>query len=129
MTDLPGNKKPMVLVVDDEEINRTVLAELLEAAGYDSATVQGGAEAVALYTDRHREIDIILLDLVMPGMGGRETFINLREIDSQAKIILISGYSTNPDIEYMKEKGLSAVLGKPYRFSDLEQILREVLEG
>lgn len=115
-----------ILVVDDEQMNRIVLPDLLESMGYDSLVAADGYEALEIYQREKDSIDLIILDFMMPELNGKETFLKLLEIDSDVQVIVASGFSENEDIEQMKEKGLAGVLRKPYRTTDLERVLKEL---
>lgn len=113
----------VILIVDDEEINRIVLAEILDSLGFRSFTAGGGLEAIEIYTDHVSEIDAVILDFMMPEMNGKETFERLRRINPQAKIIISSGYSDREEIEIMRKIGLFAVMRKPFSIEYLESVL------
>lgn len=120
----PNRKK--ILIVDDEQMNRIVLPDLLETMGYDCLTAADGYQALEIFEIEQASIDLIILDFMMPQMNGRETFTKLREIDNQVKIIIASGFSYNEEIEAMKKEGLAGILKKPYRAADLKKMLNEV---
>jgi len=82
-----------ILVVDDEKMLLEVGREMLELLGYRVYTAENGQEAIAVYRERQNEIDMVLLDMIMPGISGGETFDRLREINSGIKVLLPSGYS------------------------------------
>jgi len=112
-----------ILVVDDEQMNRVVLPDLLETLGYKTIAASDGYEALEIYEKNREEIDLIILDFMMPGMNGTETFFKLRDFDPEVRVIIASGYSQNADIENMRENGLAGVLNKPYRAADLDAVL------
>lgn len=124
-TDMRSAKK--ILVVDDENMNRIVLPDLLEAMGYDSLVAADGYEALEIYEREKENIDLIILDFMMPELNGKETFFKLQEINSDVRVIVASGFSDNEDIDQMKEHGLAGVLRKPYRSTDLEKVLKELV--
>lgn len=120
----PG--KGTVLLVDDEKFNRTVGQELLESLGYHVLTASDGAEACAVYKEKKKEIDIVLLDYMMPKMNGKETFQKIRDLNKDCKVILMTGYAENEDIIEMRAMGLKGELHKPYRVSALAMVLNQV---
>jgi CheY-like chemotaxis protein len=86
-----------------------------------------GQEAIAIYLEKGQEIDLVIMDLIMPGMGGGKAFEVLRSINPDLKIILSSGYSVDGEARQIMEKGCNGFLQKPFRIADLSQKLRKVL--
>jgi signal transduction histidine kinase len=107
-----------LLVMDDEEILRTLLARVLTTLGYEVECARDGAEALALYEAAiasGRGFDVVLLDLTISGgMGGLETAVRLRDLDPAAKLIVSSGYSDAPVMSKFREYGFDDVLTKPW---------------
>ncbi len=118
-----------VLLVDDEDVVLDVNREILESQGYKVLTARNGKEALEIYRHRRDEIALVLLDMVMPGINGEETFDLLRRIDPGVKVILASGYSTNDQIRNMMRNGCCAFLQKPFGNMELMMKVREVLDG
>jgi len=112
-----------VLVVDDEENVRHVLQRILERGGYTVIAAQNGAQAVDIYRQRSAAIDLVVLDVIMPQMGGQETFCRLCEINPQVRVLLSSGYSENGQTSEILVQGARGFLPKPY---SLETVLRKV---
>ena len=119
--------KGLILFVDDEEINRIVGKDMIESLGYEVLLAANGIEAVETYKKHADEIDLIILDMIMPEMNGKETFIKMRELNSHCRVILSSGYSNTIDIIKMRELGLTAELHKPYRIEELSRLLKNIL--
>ena len=110
----------VVLIVDDEEQMRLMAQESLEHAGYKTLLAANGAEAVRLYA-RHRDIiDLVLLDLVMPIMNGTDTLQALRTFDSKAKVLIMTGYTSEQHRELIAQ-GAMAIMMKPFSQSLLCQ--------
>jgi PAS domain S-box-containing protein len=122
---LPGRET--ILFVDDEKNNVIVTKEILECLGYRVMVAGSGQEAIALYMEKGREIDLIILDLIMPGMGGIKAFEVLRSINPALKVILSSGYSVDGEARRIMEKGCNGFLQKPFRLADISQKVREIL--
>jgi PAS domain S-box-containing protein len=116
-----------ILVVDDEKCNLTVTKEILESLGYRVMVAGCGQEAIALYMEKGREIDLVVLDLIMPGMGGGKAFETLRNINPHLKVILSSGYSIDGEARRILENGCNGFIQKPFRMADISQKVREVL--
>jgi two-component system cell cycle sensor histidine kinase/response regulator CckA len=118
-----------VLLVDDEddilEVGRTMMSKL----GYEVLTAPGGREAIALYREHRERIAAIVLDLIMPGMRGGDTFDRLREVNPQIKVLLSSGYDINGEAAGILERGCSGFIQKPFNLEDLSRKLRDILDN
>jgi len=117
-----------ILLVDDEEIVLTVGQELLEALGYEVLTARGGKEAIEKFKDKKDQISLIILDMIMPDMGGGETYDILKEIDKDISVILSSGYSIEGKATDIMNRGCNGFLQKPFKLSQLSQSIKDVLE-
>ncbi len=117
-----------ILLVDDEQMILEVSRELLESIGYRVYTAGRGQEAIAVYMEKGNEIDLVLLDMIMPGMSGGETLDRLREINPDIKVILSSGYSINGEARKIMGKGCNGFLQKPFQLEQLSSMVREVLD-
>ncbi len=118
-----------VLVVDDEEAVRSLARTALEERGLRVLTAADGREAVDVFRRHAGEIDLVVLDMTMPGMGGEETFGELRRIRPDVRVILSSGYNEQEAVNRFAGKGLAGFLHKPYRPSELVERVRQLLEG
>jgi DNA-binding NtrC family response regulator len=86
-----------------------------------------GEAGIEIYRKRNGEITLVLLDLSMPGLGGRETFHRLKELDPDVRVIMSSGFSESEAAVELKEFGLAGFLQKPYRWDRLTSLIREIL--
>jgi PAS domain S-box-containing protein len=118
-----------ILFVDDEASLRLLAKEMLGRLGYKVLTAGNGLEAVAVFTECRSEIAAIILDIIMPGMGGEEAFHRLREIDPSVRILLSSGYALEGKPHRLLSAGANGFLQKPYRVGTLAAALRRVLRG
>lgn len=116
-----------ILVVDDEHFNVTLTKEILENLGYHVFTAGSGQEAVAVFMDKRKQIDLVILDMIMPGMGGRKTFNALRAVNPDVKILLASGYSINGEAQQLLNEGCNGFIQKPFRIQELSKKIRDVL--
>lgn len=114
------------LVVDDEELVRTVAREMLERLGLEVDVVESGSEAVARYRRDPAAVDVVFLDMVMPGVDGRACLQQLREIDPETRVVLMTGYS-GEGAQGVLDEGARAFVQKPFQLSDLARATREVL--
>jgi PAS domain S-box-containing protein len=117
-----------VLLVDDEEMIIQVGQHLLENLGYRVLVAKSGKEAVDLYGKRKKEIDLVILDLIMPGMGGGETFDRLKAIDRDVKVLLSSGYSINGNAKDILDRGCKDFIQKPFTIHELSRKLKQILD-
>ncbi len=118
-----------ILLVDDEDVIVDVGSEMLEVLGYKVSVAKSGWEAIEIYKERQNEIDMVILDMIMPEMDGRETFEILRSIDPGVKVILSSGYSADARSTTMMEQGCYGFIQKPYSMNTLSQKVKDVLEA
>jgi CheY-like chemotaxis protein len=122
----PG--KPTVLFVEDEESFRTPVTKMLRRKGFSVIEAEDGAAAIEHFRANRLEIGVVLLDLTLPGLPGREVFMELRQIQPDVKVILTTAYSREVAMgSFEEEPAVSGFIRKPYRLDDLMQLLREAL--
>jgi len=112
-----------ILLVDDQEPVREVAKDMLEALGYEVITAADGLEGVSRYRDLWREIDLVILDMVMPNMSGGDCFLRMKEINPKARVVLSSGYSMDGAIQGVMNEGILAFIQKPYRLEELSRVV------
>ncbi len=118
-----------ILLVDDEQMVLEVSKNLLEYMGYRVYPAGSGQEAIAIYTEKRSEIDLVILDMIMPGLSGGETFDRLREIDPEIRVLLYSGYSIEGKVQQIMDRGCNGFIQKPFQLKNLSQKVREILDG
>ncbi len=123
----PGGDETLLLV-DDDDVIRDSCKERLEKAGYTVLTATGGEKAVEVYRQRAGNIALVLLDLIMPGMGGIKCLQTLLQIDPAIKIIIVSGYASNDPAMQAIEACANAYLRKPHSDKQLLATIRSVLD-
>jgi two-component system cell cycle sensor histidine kinase/response regulator CckA len=116
-----------LLLVDDEAMVLKVSQELLEMLGYTVIPARGGREALELYRAQRDEIDMVIIDLIMPDMGGGETYDQLRELNPHVKVLLSSGYSINGQASEILKRGCDGFIQKPFEARELSQMIRDIL--
>ena len=116
-----------ILVVDDEEIILDTTRRMLEGLGYHVYMARDGLEAMEVFRANLEKIDLVILDMIMPGMGGGEIFERLRSLKADVRVILASGYSLNEQAQEIMMKGVCAFLQKPYLIDELSQKIRDAL--
>jgi signal transduction histidine kinase/ActR/RegA family two-component response regulator len=142
---LPASRKPVppeqllveeitrghetVLLVDDEEMIVDVGKRMLDKLGYETLTAMNGAEALEIYKNRGKDIDLVILDMVMPKIGGGETFDRLKKINPAIKVILCSGYSIDGQATEILKRGCQAFIQKPFNLKTLSRHIRAVLDS
>ena len=117
-----------VLLVDDEDVIQEVGKKLLEAMGYRVLLAGDGKEAVEVYGKNRDVIDILILDIVMPNMGGGEAYDCVKEINPDIKVLLSSGYSIDGEATKILERGCNGFIQKPFRMNELAEKIREILD-
>ena len=117
-----------ILLVDDEELIIDVGQAILEKLGYRVVVSRGGQEAIQMITDRGAEINLVILDMIMPGMDGSTTFDRIREIEPGIPVLLSSGYAINGNADKIVRRGCNGFIQKPYNISELSQKIRKVLD-
>ena len=126
-------RKGRVLVMDDENLIRELITEILSNVGYEIITTTDGSKAVELYKQAKESgnpFDAVILDLTIPGgMGGRYAIKRLMRIDPEVKAIVSSGYSDNPIMTNFGRYGFKDVIVKPYNVEELRTVLHRVIEG
>ncbi len=122
-----GGLEGTILVIDDEEIVRNMACEMLVPQGLNVLAAGSGATGLALYKARRADIGLVLLDYSMPGMGGEETFKELRKIDPDVPVILSSGFGQEEATRRFEGRGLAGFIQKPYRLATLLTEVRRCL--
>jgi PAS domain S-box-containing protein len=117
-----------ILLVDDEEYIRELGVELLTDAGYKVLTATNGESGLELYRKEQEKIDLVILDLVIPGMGGKKCYEEILKINPKARILIVSGYSANGPGKEAMEAGAKGFVGKPFDVSHLLETIREILD-
>ena len=114
-----------VLVIDDEEEVSRMAARMLEAMGHQVFVRREGNAALDFYREAWRDIDLIVLDMSMPRMGGRETFLALREINRDAIVLLTSGFSIDDEVQDLLDTGASGFIQKPFSIREFATVVEE----
>ncbi|MFZ5586987.1 MAG: response regulator [Thermodesulfobacteriota bacterium] len=121
-----GNEK--ILLVDDEGSLREFAARTLKSMGYEVTTAGSGEEALEIFRQRDDQLDLVIMDLGMPGMGGHKALRAMLEHDPTAKIIVASGYSATGRAKGALDDGAVDYVGKPFKKAQLLATVRRVLD-
>ena len=125
---MPRGGSETILLVDDEQNIRDLGARILTKAGYKVITSPTGKSALEEYGARGDEIALVLLDLIMPEMGGKECLEGLLSLNSSVKVVIASGYSPNVPTREALSAGAKGFVNKPYDIPELLGVIREVLD-
>jgi CheY-like chemotaxis protein len=116
-----------ILVVDDEEMVRRLAKTMLIKLGYEVVTASNGIEAVEIYRSESETFDLIVLDMVMPGMDGQQCFLALKSINPDVRAVISSGYSQEGSAQETLDEGVRGFVQKPYRLSELSSVIEKAL--
>ncbi len=125
----PARGAGTILIVDDEPSIREMARDLLSSLGYDTLLAEDGEVACRIFRERRGGIALVLLDIVMPKMGGKETFETLRSLSPSLPILLTSGYTPEGDAQELLAKGADGFIQKPYSLSELAAAVRRALDA
>ncbi|MGO9569900.1 MAG: PAS domain S-box protein [Desulfomonilaceae bacterium] len=126
--EMPAFGTETILVVDDEQNVRNIIEHLLTGRGYKVFQAESGEKALGIYQEKKEEIDLVLLDLNMPGMGGAECLNAILKIDPKARVLIATGFSSNQSKKRIMENGAIEFVAKPFEAKDLLRAIRRVLE-
>jgi two-component system cell cycle sensor histidine kinase/response regulator CckA len=124
--EVPGVRET-ILVIDDEPANLQVTKEILESLQYNVHTASNGNDAVAFYLEYQADIDLILLDMIMPGMSGGETFDRLKQLNPEVRVLLSSGYSLEGQAQDILNRGCLGFIQKPYKIEELADKIQDII--
>jgi PAS domain S-box-containing protein len=117
-----------VLLVDDEEPICDVTSQLIELLGYRVISATSGWDAIRLYRESREPIDLVILDMIMPEMGGAETFDRLKEIDPNVRVLISSGFSIDESAYGTMARGAKDFIRKPFDMATLSKKIKNALE-
>ncbi len=120
--------KSRILVIDDEDVIRKVAEGYLTNLGYEVILAENGRSGLDLFSQEFNNIDLVILDMIMPELNGRECFLAMRKIKPNIPVILASGFSNQSDLNQLIEEGLSAFIHKPYHEIELSHLVADVLK-
>jgi len=121
--------KGTILVVDDEEFIRGILKNMLEKLGYSVILASNGRQALDIYTTQKDQIDLVILDLIMPVMNGRETYEQLLRMNKDIKILIASGHMSAGQTNFIRGNSRHAVLQKPFKMHDIASGVKSLLSA
>jgi two-component system, cell cycle sensor histidine kinase and response regulator CckA len=126
--EMPGFGTEVVLLVDDDERVRDMTEEMIREHGYQVLAARSGQEALEIYALHKDKVALVILDLIMHGMGGKECLKELLKIDPRCKVLIASGFSEDASRKECMELGAKGFVAKPFRFKELLQQIRRALD-
>ncbi len=118
-----------VLIIDDEETVRSVAAAALTRLGYDVSCCAGGQEGIDFFTEHHATIDLVILDLIMPKIGGADVFRQIKHIDPDVRVLISSGFTRTGEADALIDDGALGFLHKPFRIHELAHKVDRHIRG
>ena len=118
-----------VLLIDDEEMILQVGTSMLEGLGYKVITATGGRQGLKMYEQHRDAVKLVILDMIMPDFGGKETFDTLRRVNPEVNVLLSSGYSLDGQAKDIMKSGCRGFIQKPFTMVDLSKKIREILDS
>ncbi len=118
-----------ILMVDDEKKIRKICKENLNLLGYSVITADSGVRAIEIYRKKAKLIDIVVLDMIMPALSGKDTYERLKQINPDVKVLLASGYTLEGQAKEILDSGCNAFIQKPFKIEQLSTMIRKVLEN
>jgi PAS domain S-box-containing protein len=119
--------KGLILAVDDESIIREVITDILTDLGYEVITAVDGEQAVELFSRRSTDIDLVVLDMIMPKLNGLETLRELKKFKADVRVLVVSGFSRKKDLVEITQEGIKGFLHKPFSSVELSQKIAQIL--
>jgi len=123
------NGSETILLVDDEDMVIDVGQRMLNRLGYKVVTAESGKKALEVYQMKNNSIDIVIIDMIMPLMGGGEAYDRLKKINPDLKVLLASGYSIDGQAREILDRGCDGFIQKPFDLADLSKKLREIIDA
>jgi len=121
-------RRPSILIVDDEYTIREMLEDIFSDQHFNVHTAGDGKEGVELFKQHQDEIDLVILDMVMPHMGGKEAFNEIRALNPSQKVIMMSGFSKEEDLQELMMAGVVAFMSKPFQVKEIVTRVKKALQ-
>lgn len=122
-----NEEKGTVLVVDDEELVREVEATLLQKIGYNTLMARNSREACQLFEDKYQQIDLVLLDMIMPDENGATTYKRLKRINPDVKVLISTGYMKDVKVDEILNDSPNQLIMKPFKLAELTNKIDSIL--
>jgi CheY-like chemotaxis protein len=122
-----GQLRGRILLVDDEDLILQAIGSALQTLGLEVLTARDGLEALERFREAQPRLDLVLMDLTMPRMDGREAFRAMHDLDPSVPIVLSSGFTEQDSVQTLSGENPTAFIQKPYQIKELRQLLQRVL--
>ena len=119
--------KETVFLIDDDDMVSDVSELILKNSGYDVVSAKSGKKAIEVYEESYSRIDMVILDMILPDMGGGDTYDRLKEINPKVKVLLASGYDIDYQGRDIMERGCDGFIQKPFNMNELLEKIRGIL--
>ena len=119
--------KETVLVIDDNDMVADICKQILKSSGYDVVIAKSGKEAIEVFKENQHNIDMVILDMILPDMGGRDIYDRLKIINPDLNVLLVSGYDMDYQTEGIMECGCDGFIQKPFNMNELLEKVRGIL--
>ncbi len=120
--------KATILIIDDEDMVRELGKDILEAYDYKVYLATSGNEGISMFNEYRDSIDLVMLDMIMPGKGGKQVFKELRSIKPDVKVLISSGYGEDEYFQELFKSGTVGFLQKPFQHMELIHKIEEAME-
>jgi len=124
-----GSGLKTILIVDDEEFIRELLGEIIAAEGFKVLEAASGPQAINIFEQQSANINLVLLDVILPDMDGREVYFKLKSIRPDVKIVIISGYSQTTVRQDLVEAGVEGYITKPFEINQVQHLIQSILDS
>ena len=119
--------KGTILVVDDEELALDVAATLLQKIGYNTLIAYNSTEACQVFKDKYEQIDLVILDMIMPDENGATTYSRLKKIDPDVKVLISTGYLKDGNVEKILNDSQNGLIMKPFKIGEFANKIDTIL--
>jgi CheY-like chemotaxis protein len=123
----PAEGKGWILLIDDQATVRDVCSQMLSTLGYKVRTACDGLEGVDCYRQYGADIDLVIIDMIMPNLGGRECFRRIKSMNPDVRAVLSTGFSLDGAVQEIMDEGIACFIQKPYRLDQLSQAVSTAL--
>ncbi|MCX6983396.1 MAG: PAS domain S-box protein, partial [Lentisphaerae bacterium] len=123
------SRKATIMLVEDEEMISNMVSRILNSFGHKVISCRDGIEAVTQYRNTWKSIDLVILDLIMPRMSGKDTFLAMKEINPDVKVLLASGFSIDGEAQSVMKMGAIGFIQKPFNMNELSKGIADGLDG
>ena len=124
---MKSDLKKTVLLIDDDEMVVDVGGLMLKHSGYDVVSAKSGKDAIEVYKENHSRIDMVILDMILPDMGGGDVYDRLKEINPGIKVLLASGYDKDYQGSDIMECGCDGFIQKPFNINELSRKMSKII--